>query len=724
MKFGFNLSIVPLFISAIFLLYGATAFAMSPVVDKELKSTEKLIDAKRWEQAVSKLKTLYKTSQSNEKDAGVVAVMLARALNGQGKFKEAAALLEKLNSGRPVDYHLELGETYLSLSNYDKAVIASKNYNEKSGQLIYLKALWLRARAYLELKKYRDCIESCAQVTKHRQAANIEGLADFNAEKINKDTVSALKKQAGELAQKAQELFDIQEYGRDYAWYRKAREAEAEKEYGDAIRFYGNIKKGTLRSAARCYIAKCTAEMGKAKEALKVYEEIYAGSRKDLYYGEALYNAAILTYRDGKAKKDAKDALKLIEQLQEWILEMQRPDMEITLEDINDALKKDIIAVAPKEFLREDDCGNLIRSKSFPGSINNPLTAPWYLPALATKSQLLYGFLLGDTGEKEKAAAAYREAPEAGRRVKIISDNNMISNLLAGLADETYMLPEKLSKKLSLEYRNKINLAYFYYLCREKEQAEEIFQKIVTNKKASKNKYDLEAAELGLCYCLISARKWQAAEEKLEKLRFRSSIAQTAAFLEACVLAPQTGKKGNKAYIIFEEIASDKKSELAPKALLALAISAVNKGNKVRALDACKDLKAKYKKTPYAQAASTLSKAIKEASGKEFIAPVETETGKVVNHSRTIVMPGNANWQAITDGLAPGDLILYKLTLISRDNCSIVSGVSMTLTEEEPQPPSAKGNEIVFVRTPLLYVKELSYNFDEIFKAQSSSKGN
>ena len=96
--------------------------------------------------------------------------------------------------------------------------------------------------------------------------------------------------------------------------------------------------------------------------------------------------------------------------------------------------------------------------------------------------------------------------------------------------------------------------------------------------------------------------------------------------------------------------------------------------------------------------------------------PVEYHGGKVVVFTRTLVIPGGSKWKPNTDELNSSDVVLYNVKCIGRDNCTVIKGVGMTFPPDEPQIPKAKGNQLRFVRVPILYVKSLRYNFDELFK--------
>lgn len=675
--------------------------------EKDLAKAEKLIEKERFKSAISKLEKLYSDKKISEKDRGMAAVLLARAYRGDEKYKEAVEILEKILTGRPYNYHLELGESYLALEEYYKAISASMCHGSDHG-ILFFGSLWIRARAIFGNKKYLDCMNCCQRI--------IKGIAKLH-ESYDEELKDLVKK-ANDLYKKALELYEIERYGMDYVWYRKGRESEFENDFRKAVSCYGKIKGGILKDAGQCYTGHCLERIGQRKEALKTYSELYDGNFLGLYRGEALYHAAILNYLDGKNK----EAMELVRMFGKWFKEIKQTKRKIILRGINKAIKQDIIVTAPREFLRHDDCGNLIRTKKYPGSINNRLTAPWYLPYYGTRAELLYGFLLGESGEYEKAASVYKDIGK-GKRIKILSDKGTSGSLLAGLVDGVYLLPKDCSEKLSSRYRNIINLACFYYVSEEKLLAENIFNTLSKDKSIQNKTHDMAAVLLGQAYCLISSGKWDEAGKMLSKLHSNSKyrslpVGKKAAFLHACLLSSSRAEK-EKAFKIFEELANNQKSALAPKALLAMATCAINYGDREKAFNACESLLEKHIKTPYADAAKTLLEALKKSKNKKPLAYIKTKTGKVIKHRKTIVIPGTSDWELDTSKLNAGDVVFYKIKCIPRDNCLIVSSVKMTLTEHEPKPPSSKGDEISFVRAPVLFVKNLSYNFKERFPGLS-----
>ena len=76
-----------------------------------------------------------------------------------------------------------------------------------------------------------------------------------------------------------------------------------------------------------------------------------------------------------------------------------------------------------------------------------------------------------------------------------------------------------------------------------------------------------------------------------------------------------------------------------------------------------------------------------------------------------MVVPSLTSIEPDTSELRAGDLIIYRIKCVARDPCVIVKGVKHELGENEPQIPQVNGNEIIFLRAPVLYIKNLRYDF-------------
>lgn len=701
---------------------------------RDFVKAEEMIANQKWRRASGFIERLLKENRDlTESDRDALIVLLAKSLREQGKSTEAIDALEGMVVGRSPDYYLELGECLLQTKEHEKALNAGRAVMGDKGSLLSHQGTYLQARAHFGLEKYKKTMEECQTIMSGRIKKG-HSLSDDEIDETAVAALGDLRKKAKELYEEARTLFEVREYGEDYSFYRQARELEFAGDYGEAIKIYSKIKGGALKMAATCYMGHCHAKRGEIREALKCYERLYENDA-DLYQGEALLNAAMLTCLHGSRSSRERDALKLTEKLVNWLAKIKLFDKTIELEGINDKLKTDVIATAPRAFLRSDDCGNLIRTTRYPGSIENRLSSPWYLPRLETKTELLNGYLLGESGDTDKAAEAFKKATSGDKPIKMFKKRyETLGLLLSGLANGVYLFPKEAAKKISTRHRAQLNMAAFHYAIEDYERAEEMFDAELKDKNKSKS-YDRAAALLGKSFCLITRRRAAEAEPYLRRLRNNSVYKNLDAgrlgwYLSACQWL-RDKKQRKKGLAVLEELGEDRRSELGARALLALATRLVNDGETERALDVCDDLRRKHSGTTYADAAKTLRASLKiklkekkRGKGKEkdaveetgcLLPPVKEKTGEVIHHKRTIISPGTSNWQVNETTFEPGDWLVYKLTIVPRNECSIVRAVKITLDSEEPQIDEEKGNTIEFVRAPLLFVSGLRNNLKEKF---------
>ena len=704
------------------LLSGAFQIFAESSFDKEMGKNCDLLDEGKARQAIGRLLKLSESRELDEKMRGMVSLLLAKAYRLDGQNDKALETLAGIKTGRPEDYYIELGEANLLKNNYAEAISASDNYVRETNlsNLLYVLAMWVKARARFETEDYLDCMKCCRNIIEFNMKRQSEG-ALSEIELKNQKELEELKKKADELYEKARNLYDLKVYGEDYAWYRLGRAAEFAKKYDKAMTCYGKIKGGVLKDAGTCYTGHCLAELGEVKEALKTYADFYKSEPYGLYREEALYHAALLAYRSGTGEKSLAEAFDFSEKLLDCLKVIGESQRKIELAGINDALRRDVIDTAPQIFLRPDDCGNLIRTQMLPETINNRITAPWYLPYITAKARLLHGFLLGEKGDSLQAAEFYRQgaSPE---KIKVLSSPDTLPSLLAGLVDGFYLLPGECRNKIPKKYYNHMSLACFLFVSEERDAALDIFQNILDEDGIKTGSYVARAARLGIAYCLFSSKETELAEKMLSKFssdskKIRYEIDRQALYLHACILAGNPSEK-EKAFGIFESLAKKEKgdkSDIPARSLLALAMAAINLGDQKKAEEAADLLQKEYSDTPYAEAAKTLKAALgKSRDGvrmKNLIPVVETKKGKVILHRRTMVVPSLTSIEPDTSELRAGDLIIYRIKCVARDPCVIVKGVKHELGENEPQIPQVNGNEIIFLRAPILYIKNLRYDF-------------
>lgn len=703
----------------VLLVFGSNVYCVSEL-DKDYEKIYKLAEEGKFKAAESRLEKQLSDKRLSEQDRGRATLLLAMVYRKDGKTQMAVTLLEKLEVGRTGGYWLELGEAYWDLKLFSKAADAAKTYGDCQDKGLKADGAWLRARSEFGLKDYLGCVAWCDNFLKFIGEAKTGAETKSAGSSDQLKYLDALATEAQKLKEKARELYEIEAYGRDYAWYRKGRTAQFKAVWDEAISCYENVKTGTLKDAAGCYLSQCLAAKGEVREAIKSYEEFVKANPLGLYREEALLRLAELRYVHGKAEGETKDALKDIDTLLDMLPRLEESDEIGKLFGINDALRKDVIDKASKEVVKEDDCGNLIRASLRAETIDNRMTSPWYLPEITTRAWLMRGFLLRELGQVEEAALSFKKASTAGGKVRILSDSDTVPSLIAGVAEGAYMLPGESAAHLKGTGGRLLSYACFLRISgrgneakRMLELAEEAFGK---THPLSKN----ATLELVRAQFMMLDRDKKEADKILASLYSGKKCRELplwpmAAFFYANSLSADPGQK-NKVYGIYREIAEEeKKGEYAPRALMALAVYAANLGDKKLAIATCTELRNRYVKTPYREAAETLRDALENAEGKCVVAPIERKQGRVFVHTRTIVIPGGSKWQPDFSGIRSSDMMFYNIKCIGRDNCTVIKAVTFSLPIDEPQIPSSKGNQTSFVRAPLLFMKSLRYNFDERF---------
>ena len=715
-------------IAAIFslalLALASPVFADTQDFSKVYEAAQQLIEDGKCRIAASKLDKLLSDKKLSDSDRGKATVLLAMAYRKDGHVKQAVEALEKLSSGRGDMYWLELGEAYLELKSFDKAVEAAQTYGSSKSLSLKADGAWLRARAEYGRKSYKDCYLWCDKFRQGVESARAEAEEKGEAELAHLKYFDPLLVEAKKLRELARELYETEVYGKDYANYRKGRSAQFEGDWTSAVFFYKCVKFGTLKDASDCYAAECVAARGDCKDAEKMFQEFIKASPFGLYREEARLLLAEARIIAGKGDSCMKEALDDIDGLLDALPKMSENDeANAKLSGINQALEDDIINTAPKEPSHADDCGNLIRYAKRPETIDNRITSPWYLDEIETRAWLLKSYLLGEMGRKSDAAAACKKAEEVGGGVKILTDSGTISNLLAGLAEGSYMLPGESEEKLKGRGARLLSYASFLYVSERKDDAWKVFE--MAEAEFGKDRTPVENASLKLvkAQMLLGERGKRRKEADTiltgiyeDKRLRRTPFWPMAALLYANSLTNNAGSKA-KAYAIYKDIANEEhRGDYAPRSLMSMAAFAANIGDKRTAIDTCTELRNRYVKTPYRHPADTLREALEKAEEGAIVEPIERSDGKVVVFTRTLVIPGGSRWKPNTDGLTASDVVLYNIKCIGRDNCTVVKGVGMNFPPDEPQVPSSKGNQLFFVRIPILYVKSLRYNFDELLK--------
>ena len=325
--------------------------------------------------------------------------------------------------------------------------------------------------------------------------------------------------------------------------------------------------------------------------------------------------------------------------------------------------------------------------------------------------------MLAETGEKEKAVEVYKSLPKAGGEVRIVGDKVVIDSLLSGVSEG---FPPPLSgasaKKLKRERSRALALASLDAITGDAKKAMERIKAIAGSAEADKRQLERRTALCCLGLLQAGAGDMAGAEATLRSAVKPRNIAATPVDdqieLALAGVLSRDAKTLPDAMSLYKRVAERSKSGSASVALLSMAVAQANNGNLQDAWDSCALILLRYPNSRHAAAAATLAKAL-DQDGKRSSKPgapklADRLEGKLVRHVRTIVIPGNAEWEADPSQFGKGDIVQYNIRCVSRDNCTIIRNFCVAVGPKEPQPPRSKTNEIAFYRAPVLSLPGLT----------------
>ncbi|MEA2013338.1 MAG: hypothetical protein U9O87_09745 [Verrucomicrobiota bacterium] len=288
----------------------------------------------------------------------------------------------------------------------------------------------------------------------------------------------------------------------------------------------------------------------------------------------------------------------------------------------------------------------------------------------------------------------------------------MKCNISDALKEGICLLPFAKVIKYSSRWENHIRLASFFLTIEEKELAREVFSRVSLGKRT--NRYDKAGAFLGLGYYYLESKSPKKATGYLKKIAFQKAykncvLSQRARYVLACLYSSQPGAR-EKVYRLFGSIVgSGNNNSESSRALMAMAVTALNNKDYEVTEKSIEKLLKDYGDTKYVKGAKTLNIICKELKKGRALDKITLngKNGNFYKHERTVYTPGNAKWQFDRSKAKSGDLILNSIRLISRDLCKKIVSFKMTLESDEPQPRRADGNQLVFLRSADLYIKNL-----------------
>ena len=673
---------------------------------KELAGIEEMINKGKVGKAAGKLKKLAGKRGLSDLQRTKIACLLARSYRKRGKLKDAKKILSDVNAGKTAEYHMELGEFYFTSGKFPKALKEASLCSGAENLHTLYGGEWVVARTHFGGKCYLLCMNSCKRI--------FEGIGKLTENYGKDEHLKMLEQKARDLYAKAKKLYEESTFGMDYIWYKRGREAQFAGQFRKAIECYGKIRKGTLKEAGICYSGHCLAALGEDHKAIKKYKELSENEKAGLYDGEALYQAAMLTYSGGKGGGTVKRATKFLQQFQEWI---KKKPSRIKMEGVKPAAIQKAREQTPYSFTVRDEYGRLRHANISPEAVINPASCRWYQRLLVTRMQLFYGYLKNCEGDKQKASEAFTHAAKLANSNQILR-SDAVPLLFEGLITGFFLLPGECAKKISSKVREQVNYVCFLLITGDMDGADRILASV--EKTVRQGSYEDSACILTRGYRALFRRDKGKAlksfKELYENRRFRRyATGSCGSYLYACMISAGDYSKAKE---IFSELSSGKSNFSASRALLAMAVAGVNHGKRESSLTACREILSKHADSPYADAAGTLKKALERTEAGKSLAMVKTADGKILRHKTTLIMPNGSDWDRSTKGLRSGDLVMYQVRCMSRNPCKIIRSFTVSLDSGEPKPPKSRGNTLVFLRAPVLYIKNLQYDLSGIGNRQ------
>ena len=647
----------------------------------------------------------------SDSEATILHIALVDALEGQEKEKKAADHIQSLPAS--------LKKTPAGIMLVGKMLTFQKKYNEAIKQLRTMPAaqdvlLGVRgtlplAFAYNETKAYKEGIEACQQILK-RQGE----VSDSSPEA--KELFTKVRKQLAIL----RDNWALAELGEDYQHYRRGRIAQANRKYEEAIEHYEKIVNNpALKDAASCYMAESYMELGEDHKGERAYKAFIDANPYGLYRGEALVRRAYFQLIDGKNRSDLKQLLADLTQAVEWFetIETHQPDLRIG--DMTFALKH---FPAPDKYTRPGDIGGLVRDYAGPGTILNRLTAKWYLPLFHVQALVLKGYVEFEMMTKEEDAVIVQETFERIHSLNrayggaFLQSSHLRHQLWYGMKTGSFLISPGAWDRLSPTYRREIRLASMFAACGEFESAQSLYRMVLKRDKDGKKmgREDRAAVHYGLAVCSFGEEDISKAIKYLQIFmdeEKRSIQAPDAWLLLANLQAPDADKFSLCTKLYSEVAKRSRDQELAAKAMLSMAIMAVNQGKNTHAAKACYHLKKHFAETAYAAAASTLLDRLYVGEGvvrdglpiadpKDV---VDEERGLVQPVQAHILIPGKIKIHTNYDFTKPKDILRYDVTASPQSECIVIREFTLWHTIYEPQIPKAIGRQTSFLRAPALY---------------------
>ncbi len=552
-------------------------------------------------------------------------------------------------------------------------------------------------------KLYQPCIDLCDKVIRDVDQA-LKPKTSESADYRNPwaGDLRHIQREARKLKKQAEEALIALKFGEQYLYYRKARFAQHAGRYEMAVKYYAKVDAPILKDASACYTARCAELMGRKADASRLYRAFIEAEPTGLYRGEALYYLGRMQLLTANSSGQLRSATATLNQAVDWHERIARATPPVSVASIQKILEA---FPAPKNRTRVDGWGNYYRNHAGPETILNRMTSSWYLQDLQMKTALLAAFAENEAGRTERMQELLREAlsinDQSGGHMLNLHD--LSDRLLYEAEDGAFILPNGVWRSLPGAAGLRTRLGYFMLTTGEYGEAKGQFNQAIDT--PGRSELVQAAAELGLAIASFESdgggmSRLKQFDSKLQK----SPLAPMAWLLHANILA---GKKDGfeEAARRYEAVAKIAGGTLADRAMLSLAVAALNHGEPSIAAKAVRSISTR----PYRDAGETLLRQVgKDNTGQDSgqrprtaRSSTHTSGGKVHTVARHLVYPGGIDLRVKLHELKDADVIDYQIAFSIRAGCSI-KGFSHRTTAFDPQCLPTDESPLQFVRAPIL----------------------
>ncbi len=254
--------------------------------DSPAAGYHRLLEAGKFEQTEAMLDRLSHDARVLQDERWRLLVDLAKAQRHQGKGREALRTLDRLDRAdrQRTPARIELAWAHVLEDELDQARPYVKSLAGSGEAEARCHGRYLLARLAFEDKQYQQAIEHGKRALRaFREVDYYHNPDGWELRQLKTDT--------RKLMEEAQHKVIAKKYGSAYANYRRARIAEASRDYKQAISYYRRVQEmdaPVLADAAGCYIGGCLVQLDHKREAVDYWQGFIKHDEEGLYRGEAM----------------------------------------------------------------------------------------------------------------------------------------------------------------------------------------------------------------------------------------------------------------------------------------------------------------------------------------------------------------------------------------------------------------------------------------------------